>query len=517
MRLIIYSLSILFFLSVSVAGSSADTKDADAVSDVEMGIEMEVQSVDTGQEEVLCDLPLCPEAQPCPEPEPCPEAKPYYYCPLNTEGAAETNLRLGAARKHMDFLRDEVYFYIMDKSGKHVLDYLIEQLDRYLLTYRGVPGSEEALYLKARIYNKQREYEMELDSLLKLVYEYPHGPFLQKSRLDAEKLLNDRLKSDYKDNPDLLAGGKADEHSMNQVRLIEQFIKLSDDDYLDLQMREMDEFLAYYPRNVKADLVMTFKANNFVRRKNYDAAAHTYRHLVTLYPESPLRAESLYNLGLVYSEHLKKYKQAIETFEEIIEEHLETPQAISAHERAAELYDDEMDQPDNAIAMLNALAARFPHSDAALRGFWYMAEIMNSEDRYPEELKTYQRLAEMFIDRPEDAVKALFEAARVAHKRLDDYPFEVKILLGIYEVYPTYERSAEALYQAAQLYEDRLEQRENAKKYYRIVVDSFATHNLATKATSRLESIRKQEEKEELKRQKELEKLRKKELEAGKK
>jgi len=458
---------------------------------------------DVGSEERLCpDMPACPEATQCPEVE--------VVCPIEGKIYTEFKALTRDSRRYMDFLRRESYFYLDDSSGDKVLEHLLEELEKYYFTYRDVPGSEEAQYLMARIYNKWKMYEHELTCLLKIIYEYPGGAFHKKARTDAMELLSGRLKKDLGNSPNILAGGRGKNRADDQAAMLENFVRFGSKKYLELQMRELGEFLAYYPRHPKSDLMMTFRANNYIRLRNYEAAAHTLRRLAAFYPKSPLRPESLYMLGTVYSENLGKYQGAVDVFLQLIEAHPRSAQAISSHERAAELYYRKLKEPEKAVDMLEALVERFPETDATLRGFTYMADILESSKKYKEAFDAFSRQSDMFAKRTPDAVTALFEAGRVAEKRLKDDRLFVETMLNVYKRYPKYERSAEALFEAALKYEKEFSDMENAKKYYRMVAGEFASHKLSRKASGRLDNILAREMKEELKRQKELEKQKQK-------
>lgn len=477
-----------------------------APEDVGIGNGVELVEPDIGQVETVCpDIPVCPEPAPCPE--------PIRVCPREGESDSSVARRAVDAIHYIDFLRAEVYFYLEDKAGKKVLKYLLAELEGYYVTYRDIPGSEEALYLQARIFNKWKKYPDELHRLLKIIYEYQGGAFYKKALSDAKKLLGRKLKKDAQDNPDLIGYRAGDDRSENHAKLIEGFVRFGNKKYLDLQMREFDEFLAYYPRHLKADLVMTFKANNHVRRKNYDGAAHTLRRLAHFYPDSPLRADSLYMLGLVYSDNLKMHGKAVETFREVIDVHPGSPRAVSSHARAAELYHRKLKAPDDAIRMLEDIVAKYRLTDSAHRAFTYMASILESRKMYVEAIDAFMRQSVMFTDSPERATASLFEAARITLKYLKNYNLTIEKFLEVHSRYPKYERSAEALYNAAYLYENKLDDIENAKKYYLMAQEGYPLHKLGKASAKRRGSIVQREIREEEKRQKALEKARQKELE----
>ena len=469
------------------------------IPQVEISDSMSMEGAETGAEERLC-----PELPACPEPKPCPDA--VGICPIEGKSNVDFKALAEDSRDYMDFLRKEVYFYLEDGAGSKVLDYLVTELNRYYFTYRDVPGTEEALYLKARIYAKWRKPEHELACLLKILYEYPEGAFHNKARTDAMDLLSGKLKKALSESPDILAGGKGRSRADDQAAMLEAFVRFSESDYLELQMSQLGEFLSYYPRHHKSDLMMTYMANNYMRMKNYEAAAHTLRRLAAFYPQSPLRPESLYMLGLVYSEHLGKYRAATDVFLQIIGVHPESSQAVSAHERAAELYDRKLKSPEKAVEMLEAIVDKYPSTDAAHRAFAYMADIHEDGKRYKEAFEAYKRQSDMFSAKPDTAILALFEAARVAEKRLRDDRLYVETMLETYKRYPRHDRSADALYNAALKFEKEFSDMEKAKKYYRMVFEEFPSHDMAATARKRLDNILAREMKEELKRQRELEK-----------
>ncbi len=504
----LFSSAIVILCIIPLLSHADINKQDTALPSDEVGMANTVELVapDIGKVERVCrDIiaPTCPELVPCPE--------PITVCARKGESDRDVTQRAADALYYIDFLRAEVYYYLDDSAGKKVLQYLLEELDGYYITYRDIPGSEEALYLQARIYNKWSDYPEQLHRLLKIIYEYQDSAFYKKALSEANELLGRKLKKDAQDNTELTVFRARGNRSENQAKLIESFVRFSHKKYLDLQMKELDEFLAYYPRHHKADLMMTFKVTNHVRRKNYDGAAYTLRRLAHFYPDSPLRADSLYLLGLIYSDNLKKYALAVETFKEVMEVHPDSDKAVSSHERAAELYHRKLKSPDEAVRMLEDIITKYPLTGSAHAAFTYMASIQESRKMYDQTLQIFMRQSVMFTEDEKRATVALFEAARVAEKRLKLYNDTIEKYLEVYARYPQYERTAEALYNAAYLYEKRFDDMENAKKYYLIAQEGFPQYKKGIASAKRRDSIVQREIRAEEKRQRALEKALEKE------
>lgn len=483
---------LLYAPLTAYADTGAAGMPAMELASVEIANAVVMEPAEMGAEETLCpEIPICPDD--------AGSAVPV--CPLEGAMPEDFGSLSVDAEGYMDFLRKEVYYYLDDSSGSKVIKRLGSELDWFFFTYRDVPVSAEALYLKSRLYSQWREYELQLAALLKIIYEYPGGAFYNKAMDDATDLMRKKLKKDARDNLDLLKPAHGPLRPDNKASMIEAFIRLGNSKYLEVQLAELDEFLAYYPRHPKSDLMMTFRANNFIRQKNYEAAAHSLRRMVSFYRQSELRPASLYMLGLLYADELKEYEKAVGVFEEIIDSYPASSQAVTSHERAADLYHKKLKLPFKAVVMLEDLVSRYPEEDVAMRAFTYIASIHESQKMYNKALDAFMRQADMFRMQPDRAVSALFEAARVSEKRLRDNRLAVEMLLEIYTRYPGHKQTPEALYEVAGMYENDLKEMEPAKEYYKRVADEYPSHKLSRTAARRLESILNRQMKEELKRQ----------------
>ena len=60
------------------------------------------------------------------------------------------------------------------------------------------------------------------------------------------------------------------------------------------------------------DEVYMERGAEYAKQAEYDKAIGSYEKLADLYPRSPLRAEALYQAGLIYANRLQKFDEAIE-------------------------------------------------------------------------------------------------------------------------------------------------------------------------------------------------------------
>lgn len=62
-------------------------------------------------------------------------------------------------------------------------------------------------------------------------------------------------------------------------------------------------------------------------RENFEEAVNYYEELVQEYPESPLASEALHYAGKVYANGIKDYEKAIMVFNDVIDKYPDSPQA----------------------------------------------------------------------------------------------------------------------------------------------------------------------------------------------
>ena len=106
--------------------------------------------------------------------------------------------------------------------------------------------------------------------------------------------------------------------------------------------------------------------------------------------------QSLFQTGFLQYEETGDYQMAKDTFVSLIAAHPETPVAGEAQFYLAELYEEKLDNPDEAVANYRVLVETYPDNKFAVEALKRVAEIMDDKERYEESIASYHQIFELY-------------------------------------------------------------------------------------------------------------------------
>ncbi len=360
----------------------------------------------------------------------------------------------------------------------------LEDLRVFVQQHPDAEASPEALGILAR----QEEYRPAMVDWLHLVYEYPESGVALKAKSEYLDLVNKKMSSKLKPGLSLLAKSpEAEDKAERLAQLVLGLAEKSGDALYEPAAAEIRRFQVRFPDYKDNDRILWSLAQLHLANEKYAAALMTYRELLS-YQGSSYREKAQFATAELFSDKLKRYKDAVDAFQAFIEQYPESAQVLDALQRVAVLYVDRLDQAPLAVETYERIIKLFPKAEGALKAFNFEAKLQRDRLKQPEEaVKTYVRLTEQF--RYPQAAEALMNAADVARRDLKDYKREVELRSKIAVDFPLVKEAPEQLYQAAQVLEDDLKDLDGAVKLYQDVASKFAGSKQGKKAGERASKL----------------------------
>ena len=219
------------------------------------------------------------------------------------------------------------------------------------------------------------------------------------------------------------------------------------------------------------------KANILFNRKEYREAADTYDEFTRRFPESPKRAQALYQAGLCY-QRLNQNGDAVDRWEELVKSDSTSATAERALVRAGDLYFRAESYAD-AKRCYRSLLERFSSSSAAAMGLLRIAQCDYNAGHDEEALGGYSEVLAQFPGSPvsKDAARGI----ELCLYRLGQRKDGGAVLERLVEKYPTSPFAADAQFEIAmRSYEGK--RFAEAAEAFRRVVSQFPGYSAADRA-----------------------------------
>jgi TolA-binding protein len=427
-----------------------------------------------------------PKAEPKPEPAPAPAAVAEPVPPAKAKTAGKPAKKAPKPLSPEEILASS--FQTL-KSGaedqnSELRNAALEDLRVFVQQHPDIDAAPEVLAILAR----QEDYRPAMVDWLHLVYEYPESGVALKAKSEYLDLVNKKMSGKLR--PGLMALAKspdAEDKAERLAVLVYGLAEKSGDALYEPAAAEIRRFQVRFPDYKSNDRILWSLAQLHLADGKNAAALMTYRELLS-YQGSPYREKSQFATGELFSDKLKRYKDAVDTFQAFIEQYPDSAQVLEALQRVAVLYADRLDQAPLAVETLERIITLFPKTDGALRAFNEEAKLQRGRLKSPEDaLKTYLRLAEEF--RYPQAAEALMNAADVARRDLKDFKREVELRSKIAADFPLVKEAPEQLFQAAEVTEDDLKDVDGAVKLYQDVATKFPRTKQGKKAADRASKL----------------------------
>ncbi|MBN1465416.1 tetratricopeptide repeat protein, partial [candidate division KSB1 bacterium] len=332
------------------------------------------------------------------------------------------------------YLRD-----IYDQHETELYDFLLQELDRFVLLFPHSPLHADVLYMEASVHSSKGDDVRQFAALLKLLSLYPDFSQYQSCRDDLGILVSGN-KTFAPKKADILnflsSFGDDKDASHRFYRVLEFLISLEMKDLNDWLLEQLSAFQMLYPDYPSIEQSYFWSARIYKSKKQYDEAGAVLGKMEFLHPNSPYietarleRALLLYQAG--------SYQSALPVLEELTASESKELQ-ITCYFYLGELYEKKVKDYDKAVHHYTVVVENPAHSMAK-------AAIDRLADIYQKRLKSPTKAAEInaayrtLYPQDEKASLYLLKAAELEEK----YGAPEKALYYYTQIITAYPNSSE--------------------------------------------------------------------------
>jgi tetratricopeptide (TPR) repeat protein len=431
-----------------------------------------------------------PKAEPAPEPKPEPvrvEAPVEKPAPVRKSAPAVEKQMSSSekARAELEFLKSAY-----KNAAAETLASLPEQVDAYLWLYRELENADQAQYLKFEVHEKQGDLLAAAVDLLKLLYEYPDNKLSFNAKKKLMEIADKKLR---KQKPAVTEMGKGPEASLDRagrlIALLRALAGLKENALYAPLSAEFNEFFRRYPENPHVGEMLFLMGQVYAQNGNHETSILLNEKILAVYsPEGPLGAKAQTAIADVYAGALRNYDKAVEAYQSVTDKFAACPESGDAYVKMARILDENLKQPALAVDRLEKIVQLYPKTDAAFQALRDASRIQKDRNKdFGKAVELLVKLADMFPG--ERAVAGLKDASDLAGGYLKDYTMQAKLLERLAADYPQDKNSAQALWDAAQIYERQLTNASAAKGVYEKLAQGYPSW--AKKASKRIEALNK--------------------------
>lgn len=430
--------------------------------------------------------------EPAPEPKPEPkaepkkeEAKPEPAQPKPETRTPEQKPEPKAAKAVGP---EEEYAFAKaaaEDPDAAVSDAAMAELELFARRYPESPLAPEALLQLAGLRQKKGDWQPAMSTLLRLLYEYPSTKVGLRAKSDYLTLVDKKasrkqrqLLADLVKLPE--SGDKADRLSLLWRKLVDD----APDALYEPVAAEIRDFQARFPLHADGDKLQAQLARLHAANGKPAAALLSWRKLLALYPDSPLRPKAQMSIGDLHAQELRDPKKAIDAYQELIAAYPAAPEVLPSLQKSAELFEQKLKQYDLAVEMHEKVVSGFPKTAASLAALKSVAKLQRDRLSKPADaVKTLGRLSSMHGG--QDGVDALLLAADWSRRDLKDMSRQAELLRKVADDYAAAKEAPQALFDSAAVYESDLKDAAKAAELYKEVESKFPSHRVAKKAADK--------------------------------
>lgn len=430
--------------------------------------------------------PAKPDCAPPPAP---PETDADRLNQLRNRGALQKIESFRSVVK--DTSRNSGFFTSLFSTTVYPVDQdLLMNLDHFIIRYPDLPETAEVFYLKAQVHRRMEAYPAAAVDLLVLLAVYPDSAWLGEANKQLKELAADQLKKQAGLIKELSQKARAVQGGRDQrlAAYLADVGKTSNDPvFAPAWIAENALFLMSNRNFLDEDVIEHALAKQAALTDDQIAIAH-FSKLLLLYPDSPLRPDSLLSMAHVQRKGLKQFDRAGKTYAQLIEQYPDTPEAKAGHLALAKMYEEEVFNYPNALKAYDAIVAKYHDDPIVLLSLRAMAQIYQNRVGQPAKaIERHIRISETF--KGKDALDALNAAEGIAVFTLRDWKTAMEINDRIIALVPGSNDAVKALFANADITDVNLKDKELAKKRYAEVIAKHPEHALAKEAQKRITAI----------------------------
>lgn len=412
--------------------------------------------------------------------------------------SAERKPENGVAAGEIDLLRRTInettrsksFFSLFSSPAVPIDGELLQEADRFIQRHAGQPETAEVYHLKAQVHHRMENYPAAALDWLMLRVVYPDSAFA----IEAEKRLTELGGNQLKKQAPLLDEMARWTKSLNGDRdhRIATYLSAisgtsNEPGFAAPIVAECAVFLVNnrsYPNEDDIEHALARQALLI----DPQIGIYHFDKLLVLYPGSPFRPDSLLAIANTQRRSQHAYERAAQTFNRLIEQYPDTAETAQGYESLAEMYDQDMHDYPNSLKTNEAIIAKYRDTPIVLRALNNMASIYQNRTNQPAKaVDSYLRIAGIF--RGPEVLDALNKAEKIARYTMQDWNSALSINDRIVAHAPGSEDAAKAMFANAEIVEEHLGDKRQARVLYEKLIAARPGHPLAKEAQQRIAAM----------------------------
>ncbi|MBN2093187.1 tetratricopeptide repeat protein [candidate division KSB1 bacterium] len=400
------------------------------------------------------------------------------------------------------------YFqYIQDidsRSEEKLADFLIQEIEAFQKMYPENQHIADTQFMLGKTYERKDEKFLAFAAYYKAIYQFPETAIQDSCLNRVRRLLQvSNLKVNKKDtllqlyNFDFTTLQSPADKFYGYLSLL----RLLNQKELEIWLQqEYQKFFIRHSEDERNAQILTWQAdliqkeacerkdNIFKSSKGqFIETEAAYYKVGFLYPDSPVRAYSELQRGLITSE-LDKQQKAIDILRDVVKKYPDTDHAVKALFAIADIQENKIKNPQQAIYDYLQVVTSYPASIEAVHALEAIAEIKRKSKDYTGAIAVYEELIQKY---PENTAsrKALSKITEIYQKNVKDNEKAVETLTQFYKLYPQDPQTPERLLEAATLCEKKLKDTQKAQLFYTIINRNYPEHPANKTASSKIDTV----------------------------
>lgn len=438
----------------------------------------------------MIQLPAAPHVAECP-PQPLP-----IESVTNKLRTAQQNLVMQKVDVFRATVKNTIptknlFSRLMSSAANPIDADLLNDMQRFTERFPDFPETAEVFHLMAQVHLRTDNYSGAALDWMVLRAAYPGSSFNK----DAVKQLQTLAGDDLKKHADTLKAWSAQIDKLKgerEERLANMLRYLGGNTEKDFAAAIADACASFLVSNqswLQEDVIEHAYARQAMLLDAQMALYH-FEKMLTLYPSSPLRADSMLSIGNVQRKNQKAFEQAAKSYAKLINQFPDSTETKQAYESLAAMYDEDMRDYPNALKTYDTIVKRYKDDPVVLRALHAMASIQQNKSNQPAQaIESYLKVADLF--KGSEGMEALLAAERIATFTTRDWKVAIDVNNRIIALAPQHEEATKAQFNNADITENKLNDKESSKKMYEDFVAKYPGHSLAKDANRRLDAINK--------------------------
>ncbi len=408
----------------------------------------------------------------------------FFFIGFYTLGYAQTNETV-----YFNYVQQTYLEHGSDASWK---DFLHDELVHFQERFPNDVNEDHILWMLANLNFTFDDYDAALLYYTKLIYLHPNSQFVKSVQTIMDSILNSRnsMKVIPYEEKLKFCAEKKQAFASHQEACFGWLNFIFSFEYKPFYTLLTDEITLYeriYQQSIdNGDVLCYWRAFICENRQQWPAAVGWYDKVIVLFPQSSLRDEALYHYARIYYRRLGQIDPARDAFLEVINSYPRSELAGYAQFYLAELYQDHLQNNEEALHNYRLFTEAFPDHPFNLKALERIAAITMHEEKYEEAASALMQLFKQYPD-SSSAPAALEKIAEIFLVHLQNHKRAARTYVLFATTYSDHPKAAQYLYKAAELYLKRLKDRKTAEDIFQQIRSNFKDSPYVQKAKLLLE------------------------------